>query len=484
MPTDDPDPANLIWQLVLLAVLILINAFFAMSEIAVISLNDSKMKKLAEEGHKKARRILKLTSEPSAFLSTIQVGVTLAGFLTSASASQTFVEGFSDTLMRWFSAPESARSIISTVAMVIITLIMSYFSLVFGELVPKRIAMKNSERVSFAVVGILLGLKTCMTPVVKVLSFSTNIIVRLFGIDPHEEDSNVTEEEIRMMVDVGEENGVIEESQKEMINNIFEFDDITVDEIMTHRTDITAVEATDSIEQVVRESMNEGFSRIPVYEDDLDNVVGIVYIKDLLGYIGRDVPDTATVSAVMRPATFVPESKKCGPLFTEMTEKHIQMAVVVDEYGGTAGLVTMEDLIESILGNIQDEYDNEDEDIEQLSDTVFTIDGTTDIEEVSELLGREMPEGSYDTLGGMLLSLFGRIPEPEEHPSVEVANVLFTVESLDERRIDKVRAEKLPEPESEPEKGKKDSDREGDREDKSKGSKSEEKAKSSKAKEP
>ena len=253
MPTDDPDPANLIWQLVLLAVLILINAFFAMSEIAVISLNDSKMKKLAEEGHKKARRILKLTNEPSAFLSTIQVGVTLAGFLTSASASQTFVDGFSDTLMRWFSAPESARSAISTVAMVVITLIMSYFSLVFGELVPKRIAMKNPERVSFAVVGILLALKTVMTPVIKVLSFSTNIVVRLFGIDPHEEDSNVTEEEIRMMVDVGEETGVIEESQKEMINNIFEFDDITVDEIMTHRTDITAVEATDSIEQVVHE---------------------------------------------------------------------------------------------------------------------------------------------------------------------------------------------------------------------------------------
>lgn len=468
MLTDDPDPANanLIWQLVLLAVLILINAFFAMSEIAVISLNDSKMKKLAEEGHKKARRILKLTAESSAFLSTIQVGVTLAGFLSSASASQTFVEMLSDTFMRWFSAPESARSAINTVAMVIITLIMSYFSLVFGELAPKRIAMKSPEKISFAVVDILLFIKTCMTPIIKVLSLSTNIVVRLFGIDPHEENPNVTEEEIRMMVDVGEEKGVIEESQKEMINNIFEFDDITVDEIMTHRTDITAVEATDSIEQVVHESMNEGFSRIPVYEDDLDNVVGIVYIKDLLGYIGRDVPETATVSAIMRPATFVPESKKCGQLFTEMTEKHIQMAVVVDEYGGTAGLVTMEDLIESILGNIQDEYDNEEEDIEQLSDNVFTIDGTTDIEEVSELLGRNMPEGSYDTLGGMLLSLFGRIPEPEEHPSVEVANVLFTVESLDERRIDKVRAEKLAEPEPDP-----------------KSEKGEEKAKGSKSKE-
>ena len=446
MPTDDPDPGNLIWKLLLLVLLILINAFFAMSEIAVISLNESKIKKQAEEGHRKARRVLRLITDPAAFLSTIQVGVTLAGFLASASAAQTFVDRFADVLMGWFSAPESARGTLSTVAMVVITLIMSYFSLVFGELVPKRIAMKNPERISFAVTGILLGLKTLMTPVVKVLTWSTNLVVRLFGIDPHEEDRNVTEEEIRLMVDVGEESGVIEESQKEMINNIFEFDDITAGEIMTHRTDITALESTDSIEQAVQVSMAEGFSRIPVYNDDLDNVVGIVYIKDLLGYIGRDVPADATVAAVMRPATFVPESKKCGQLFTEMTEKRVQMAVVVDEYGGTAGIVTMEDLIESIVGNIQDEYDNEEEDIEQLSDTVFTIDGTTNIEEVSELLDRPMPEGPYDTLAGLLLDQLGHIPAPDEHPTVEVAHVQFTVESVDERRIDKVRAEKLPLP--------------------------------------
>ena len=470
MLTDDPDPAtgNLIIQLVLLAVLILINAFFAMSEIAIISLNDAKIKKMAEEGHKKAKKVVKLTAESSAFLSTIQVGVTLAGFLTSASASQAFVESISGWLMNILHLQLSYQSLVNGVATVIVTIIMSYFSLVFGELAPKRIAMKYSEKVSFAVVGPLLFIKAVMKPAIKVLSFSTNLIIRLFGVDPNADDEHVTEEEIRMMVDVGEEKGVIEESQKEMINNIFEFDDICVQDIMTHRTEITAVEVTDEIIDVVQESMKMGFSRIPVYEDDLDNVVGIIYVKDLLQFIGEKVPSGSSIADLMRPAFFVPESKKCGALFTEMTEKHIQMAVVVDEYGGTAGLVTMEDLIESILGNIQDEYDNESEDIEQVSENIFTVEGTTDIEEVSELLGRELPEGDYDTLGGMIMSYLGRIPEPGEQPSIEVANTLFTVVSLDERRIDKVLVEKLPEPEPEIKEDAKDKDKDKETKEKEK----------------
>lgn len=213
---------------------------------------------------------------------------------------------------------------------------------------------------------------------------------------------------------------------------------------MTHRTEMVSVEITDTIETVVKEAINAGLTRIPVFEDDLDNIVGVINIKDLLSFIGQDVPVESTIKDLMRPAYFVPDSKKCGSLFTEMTEKHIQMAIVVDEYGGTAGLITMEDLIESILGNIQDEYDNEDEDIEQLLENIFTIDGTTDIEEVSEILDRNIPEGDYDTLGGMIMFYLSRIPSPDEKATIEIANTRFTVESLDERRIDKVRVEKLP----------------------------------------
>ncbi len=442
----DPEPVtNLLWQIGLLVVLILINAFFAMSEMAVVSLNDNKIKKMAEDGHKQAKTVMKLTASSSSFLSTIQIGVTLAGFLASASASQTFVALFGNFLIKQLGTfGTTYASVINGVAVVVVTVVTSYFSLVFGELVPKRLAIQNPEKISFRVAGLLLFIRQCLKPFVALLTFSTNTVVRLFGIDPNHEPEEVTEEEIRMMVDVGEEKGVIEESQKEMINNIFEFDDIAVEDIMTHRTDIVAVEITDSLEEAVTISIEEGFSRIPVFEDDLDNIVGVIYAKDLLPFVGKDLPVTLTVAEKMRSVYCVPESKKCGDLFAEMTEKHVQMAVVVDEYGGTAGLITMEDLIESILGNIQDEYDDEDEDIEQLSENVFTMDGVTDIEEVSDRLGRTLPEGDYDTLGGMIMSMLGYIPTEGETPTVEVNSTTFTVLSVEDRRIEKVRVEKLP----------------------------------------
>ncbi len=445
---DDPGPANItsvIINVSLLFILILVNAFFAMSEIAVISLNDNKIKKMADDGNKKAKKILKLTADSSGFLSTIQIGVTLAGFLTSASSSQAFVQYLEPQIIKLFGLINiNNASLANGISVIVITLITSYFSLVLGELAPKKIGMHHSEKVSFKVVGFLLFIQKLTKPFIYVLSFSTNLVARIFGIDPHADPDNVTEEEIRMMVDVGEEKGVIEESQKEMINNIFEFDDIPIADVMTHRTDVTAVEVTDHIDEALKASIEEGFSRIPVYEDDLDNVVGVLYIKDLLTFVGKDLPSNITAGEKMREAYYVPESKKCGDLFTEMTEKHIQMAIVVDEYGGTAGIITLEDLIESILGNIQDEYDDEEEDVEQLSENIFTIDGTTDIEEVSEILDRKLPEGDYETLGGMIMAELGYIPSPDDLPTVEIANVLFTVESLDERRIDRVRAEKLP----------------------------------------
>ena len=452
---DDPGPANFTPVLInvgLLFILILINAFFAMSEIAVISLNDNKIKKMAEDGNKKAKKILKLTTDSSGFLSTIQIGVTLAGFLTSASSSQAFVQYLEPQIQNLFKIIGiNNPSLANGISVVVITLITSYFSLVLGELAPKKIGMHHSERVSFRVVGILLFVQKITKPFIYILSLSTNLVVRIFGIDPHADPDNVTEEEIRMMVDVGEEKGVIEESQKEMINNIFEFDDIPIADVMTHRTDVTAVEVTDHIDEALKASIDEGFSRIPVFEDDLDNIVGVLYIKDLLTYVGKDLPKSITAGELMRDAYYVPESKKCGDLFTELTEKHIQMAIVVDEYGGTAGIITLEDLIESILGNIQDEYDDEEEDVEQLSENIFTIDGTTDIEEVSEILDRKLPKGDYETLGGMIMAELGYIPSADALPTVEIANVLFTVESLDERRIDRVRAEKLPVEEDEEE---------------------------------
>lgn len=439
---DDPGSTSLIFQIVLLFILILVNAFFAMSEIAIISLNDSKIEKMAENGHKKAKQIMRLTENSSSFLSTIQIGVTLAGFLTSASASQVFAQRLTDAVSPIL--PDSMPvSLIHSISVVLITLIMSYFSLVFGELAPKRIAMQVPEKISFLAVGPLLFVAKITKPAVKLLSFSTNLVVRIFGFDPNSDEETVTEEEIRMMVDVGQEKGVIEDTQKEMIDNIFEFDDIDVSDIMTHRTDMYAVEANDSLQDVIDISVEQGYSRIPVYDDDPDNIIGIAYIKDLIQYIGKSLPENG-LRSIMRKAYYVPESKKCGQLFKEMSESHVQMAIVVDEYGGTAGLVTLEDLLESIVGNIQDEYDNEDEEISRIDDATFTIDGTTDIEEVGDLIGVTFPEGDYDTLGGYIISRLGFLPSDGEMNSLEFENFRFTVLSVEDRRIGKVKVEILP----------------------------------------
>lgn len=444
------DPLSIVFKVVLLFVLILVNAFFAMSEIAIISLNDTKMQKLAEEGNKKAKQIVKLTENSSRFLSTIQIGVTLAGFLTSASASQNFAELLTNALMKTPVA-QIGYGVINGVSVVLITIVTSYFSLVLGELAPKRIGMQIPEKVAFRVVGILNFVASATKPFVKVLSLSTNAIVRLCGFDPNADEEQVTEEEIRMMVDVGGEKGVIEDSQKEMIDNIFEFDDLDAGDIMTHRTEMTAIEVTRSLEEVAELAIENGYSRIPVFEDNPDSIVGVLYAKDLLKYVGHSLPADLTIAQIMRKALYVPETQSCGDLFKAMNESRTQFAVVVDEYGGTAGIVTLEDVLESIVGNIQDEYDDEEEEITQINETTFTVDGITDIDEVNELVGIELPEGDYDTLGGFVISLLGYLPSEEDTEPIvaEYENLRFTVLSIEDRRMDEIKVEILPRPEAE-----------------------------------
>ena len=282
MDADPPPTGNLALQLLLLLALILCNAFFAASEIAIISLNDSKIRKMAEDGHKKARLVLALTEDSSRFLATIQIGVTLAGFFTSALAAQSMAEPFSAWLQSVIPAAKAHGELLFSISTVLITLLMSYFTLVLGELVPKRIAMQKTESIAFGVAPVLRAIAVITKPFVKLLSASTNLVVRLFGLDPHADEEEVTEEEIRMMVDVGEEKGVIEGSQKEMINNIFEFDDITAEDIMTPRTDLSALDVTDPLDEALQMAVDEGYSRLPVYEEDIDHIIGVLYIKDLL----------------------------------------------------------------------------------------------------------------------------------------------------------------------------------------------------------
>ncbi|MDR2646834.1 MAG: hemolysin family protein [Oscillospiraceae bacterium] len=438
-PDPDPDPANLLAQILLLFLLILINAFFAMSEIAVISLNQTKIDRMAADGNKRARRIQKLTESTGRFLSMIQIGVTLAGFLASSSAAQIFVLRIESLLRPILSA--RFHNILTGTATLLVTLLISYLSLVFGELVPKRVAMKYPERISLKIAGALAFCSVLLRPLVWAVSSGANRVLRLIGIDPHADDETVTEEDIRLMVDEGTEIGVIEKTQNVMINNIFEFDDIDAGDIMTHRTDIVAVEADDALEKVIACAIEEGCSRIPVYEQDIDKIIGIVYVKDLLKFIGRTLPEEQSLRSVMREPQFVPESKSCGELFQQMTAKHIQIAVVVDEYGGTAGLVTLEDVIESIVGNIQDEYDDEEEEICRIDDHTFSLDGATDIEEIETLTGTALPEGEYDTIAGFVIHQLGYLPGESERPVVEYENLRFCVEAVEDKRLARIQVE-------------------------------------------
>ena len=434
---------NIAVKLLILAVLILINAFFAMSELAVISLNDAKITKQAEEGNKNAITVLRLIKYPSKFLATIQIGVTLAGLLSSAVAADSFTE----VIVQWFAGVSVSPSLVRAVSLVIITILLSYFTLVFGELVPKRIAMCYPEKIAFAVSGMLLCIYHLSRPFVALLAASTNVVARLFGVKGEDDQGNVTEEEIRMMVDVGEEKGVIEESAKDMINNVFDFDDKTVADIMTHRIDIAACDTTATMEDITSTAIEQGYSRIPVYDGTIDDIVGIVYVKDLLRLLDNST-EMFELKNFIRPVLYVPESNSCRELFILLKQKKIHMAVVVDEYGGTSGLVTMEDIIESIVGNIQDEYDDEEEEISRIDDDTYSIDGAASLDDVIELLdfspfGDEDEEPDYDTLGGLVLDLLGYIPGDEEHPTVSVDGVEFTVEKAEDRRILRVRAHRL-----------------------------------------
>ncbi len=441
----DANSANVLIYLLILVVLIFVNGFFAASEMAMVTLNDAKLKLMSEDGNRKAKLVQKLLNQPTKFLASIQVGVTVAGFMTSAVAADKFAEPLSNVI---YNLIKTRYDLIHSVVLILLTVLLAFISIVFGEMVPKRIAMNNPERVSFAFAPVLMFFYKFSKPAIFLLSKTTNGTLRLLGINPNAQPEEVTEEEIMMMVDVGKENGVIEESQKDMIAGIFEFDDTTADEVMTHRTEIVAVEINSHIDEVISYTVNEGYSRIPVYEDDLDNIVGVVYVKDLLKYVGKNIESEITIKDCMRKALYIPKSIKLREVFTKLTENRMQMAIVVDEYGGTAGIITMEDLLESIVGNMQDEFDDEEEEISRESDTVFTIEGTAPLDEVAPLLDITIPDDTeYDTIGGFLTGLLERIPDEDENPEIEFDYVKFTVLSVEERRIASIRAEKLPRPE-------------------------------------
>ena len=426
----------MISQLIVLTILILINAYFAASEIAFISLNDAKIEKQAKEGNKKAKQIEKMLKTPSKFLATIQIGITLAGFLSSAFASETFADKIAPYLYNMI--PAISLGVWKSISIIFITIILSFFTLVFGELVPKRLAMKHYEKISFATIGVIRTISIVTAPFVKLLTSVTNGISKIFGVGENEEET-VTEEEIKMMVDQGKESGTIKEDEKELINNVFEFNDITVSEIMRHRKDIFAVDINISTDELLEELSKEEYrySRIPVYDETIDEIKGVLYVKDVLKNINKK---TFKVKNVIKDAYFISQNRLINEVFKELQKNKKQLAIILDEYGGTAGIVTMEDILEELVGDIYDEYDKEESEYEKIDENTYILSGSMPIFDVNKLLEADIPEGEFDTISGFLQDRLGRIPEDKEKPVIETEKVTYKIEKSEDKRIIKIKA--------------------------------------------
>ena len=424
--------------LLILIILVLLNSFFAASEMALVGLNDSKIKRMAEEGDKKAKMLHNLISEPGRFLSTIQIGITLAGFLASAFAGDFFAEPLAIALQN-LGIPLSLN-VLSTLSLIAVTILLSYFTLVFGELVPKQLALKNPEPIAKVAAAPLTILFKVCSPIVKFLTFSTNTVIRLFGVDPNAKNNEATEEEIRMLIDVGSEQGTIQLTEHKMINNIFEFNDKTVSDIVTHRTDMSVLPINATLEETIELVNIDKYTRYPIYEGDIDNIVGILHIKDLLQYINKSNTEDFNLKDLVKKPYFVLETQSVDVLFTFMQKNNAHIAIVLDEYGGTEGLVTIEDVIEEIVGEISSETEGpEEEEIRQLDEHSYLVKGITHLYKLEDILHVEFPTEEYDTLNGFLISQLGYFPEFGDKPLITYKNITFEATGIEENRIETVK---------------------------------------------
>ena len=419
---------QIIQQLILQLALILLNAFFAATEIAVISLNEKKVKARAEDGDKKAVKMLKMIEEPTRFLSTIQIGITLAGFLASAFAADNFAEKLSGFFVSTFDIPAGYSGAVNTVAVIVITLILSFFTLVLGELVPKRIAMKHKEQLAEAVCGIITFLAAALRPIIWLLTVSTNGVLRLFGIDPNEKEEPVSEEDIVLMLDAGADEGSLNQNDIEYIKNVFKLDGMTAEDVMTPRKSVVMIPEGAGTDEILRIIEEEGYSRIPVYSESADKIVGILYSRDFL--LKHSRPGFTPKDAMFQP-TFVPETVHLDVLFKEMQQEHNHIVVVVDEYGVTAGIVTMEDILEEIVGEIWDEQDEAIEDFVALGDNTYRVLCSAYIEDFFEFFSLEPDEDTEaTTVNGWIIELIGSIPE--KGFTFDYQNLTVTVTDADD----------------------------------------------------
>lgn len=432
MDAGDPDGNSILFQLLFLAFLTLVNAFFAGAEMAVVSVNKNRIKVLADEGSKRAALLQTLFEDSTKFLSTIQVAITLAGFFSSASAAT----GISQVLGGWiaqFGIPYS-----NTIAVVVVTIILSYFTLVFGELVPKRIALQKAEAFSLFVVQPIYIISKILSPFIKLLSLSTNGFLHLIGMKTENLEEAVSEEEIKKMLETGSENGVFNEIEKEMINSIFSFDDKTAKDVMVPRREVFAIDIEEPLEKILDEILETRHSRIPVYEEQIDNIIGILQVKDVMIEARKKSFEEVDIRALLKEAFFVPDGKSTDELFREMQKTKNRMAVLIDEYGGVSGILTVEDLVEEVMGEITDEHEEEVVELQKIGEKEYLLDGSILIEELNEKLNLKLETENYDTLSGYLIEELGYIPKDSGQCELVADGVHFKILEVKEKRIRKV----------------------------------------------
>ena len=424
---------GLISEMMLIVLLTAINAFFSSAEMAIVSINRNRIRMLVEEGNKKAIMLEKLIKEPSKFLATIQVGITLAGFFASAYAAT----GLSSRLAVFLEVHGVAYS--SQIALISITILLSYFTLVFGELYPKRVALQKSEVIALFSIRTIVTVSKITMPFIKLLSGSTNLLVRASGIKTERLDEKVSMEEIKSVIEVGQEHGVINETEREMIESIFEFDDKVAEEVMTSRTDVFAIDINSPPEEILKELLEENYSRVPVYKDDIDNIIGILFMKDFIIEASKHDFEHVDIGKILRTPYFVPATKRIDELFKELQSSKNHIAILINEYGGFEGIVTIEDLIEEVMGKILDEYDEVEPDIIKVDKDTYIVDGLIPIGEVNDYLDTNLESQHSDTIGGFVIDLIGSIPKDGDEKIVEYENMVFKVEEVKAKRIEKVK---------------------------------------------
>ena len=431
----DADPAgnSILFDLLLLVFFTLLNAYFAGAEMAVVSVNKNRIRSLAEEGNKKAKVIEKLFDDSTRFLSTIQVAITFAGFYSSASAAA----GIAPVLTQWLEGAGVPYSY--QIAHNGVTLVLMFFNLVFGELVPKRIALQKAEAFCMLTVMPIHYISIVLSPFIKLLSVSTKLVLKLLRMKTEDQEEAVTEEEIKALLKMGNESGTFDDDEREMIDSVFKFDDRTAREIMVPRRDVFAIDIEDPFEDVIDEILETRHSRIPVYEESIDNIIGVLHIKDVVIELRKNRLDQADIRRMLHKPFFVPETKDADELFRTMQETRHHMAVLVDEYGGFSGILTIEDLVEEIMGEINEEYEEVVPEIEAVSENEYLLDGSILIDDLNDELGLKLETENYDTLSGYLIEKLGHIPGKEDRDVIESDSLVFSVEEVKDNRIVRVR---------------------------------------------